>query len=191
MAALVQSDPAPGAPAALPPSGGELVPVEITWEGVGVLYKGFFSDQKALTRLSESLAGRVTGTAQLKVRYDSKEFVGALNLVVPPKALTAAPTFQDGVVDLQVLAPLTAGLARYRDDISGNYDVRVQSFVVGLDFYRGPVHCRLGVTGGFPPDGGTLSPCVHINGDQVCGQPTAAGVQFSGDALTRLQRCLH
>lgn len=183
----------PAVVTAPPPKGdatAELVPVEIVWEGIGPLYKGFFSDRDALTQLSRDLAPWLTDTVQLKVSYNSQDFVGGIRVLVPPGALVQLPRQTDGAVLLQDLAPITQALATYRDDLGGRYDVRIQSFHIGLDFYRGPVLCRIGVAGTPPPDGTLVSPCVEINGEEVCGTPGPSGVTFGADAQAKLDTCL-
>lgn len=181
-------------PAELPepqplPEGQELVPVEITWDNVGPLYKGFFSDREAMTALSETLAPWFNDTVQMHVRWDQENFLGTISIRVPPKALRQPLSVDGGVVDLQLLAPLTAALATYRDSLSAQFDVRIQSFRIYVDFFRKSVHCRVGPEGKPPPDGTRVSPCIELNGQEACGLPEASGVRFDAEAAGKLQTC--
>jgi len=177
-------------PPAPPLEDGALVQVEVTWSGVGELYRQFFTDQEAMTALSRRLAPHVAEPAQLRIHYDSERFTGGIRMVVPPGGWVAAPTAEGGAVDLQALAPVTTALAVYRDDLASRYDLRIQSlFSIGVDLYRGPVHCAVGPAGDPPPDGRTVSPCVEVNGQEVCGMPAAGRVAFQPSDWKRLAAC--
>lgn len=188
--ALVESAPAAPPPPPAPEPSDALVPIEITWEGVGPYYQGLFQDQAKLTALSEGLAPWLNGPVQLFIRYDSENFIGHILVRVPPDALRAPVRLTEASVMLSDLSPITTALATYRNDLAGAYDVRIQSFVVGLDFYRGPVHCRVVPAGEPPPDGTRVSPCPLINGAEVCGTASADGVRFDTDTVGKLTRCL-
>jgi hypothetical protein len=181
-----QAPPAPPPPA---PSD-ELVPVEIVWGGVGKLYKTYFQDQQALTELSGRLAPYVNAPAQLKIWYDSDDFVGGIRLIVPPGGWRTPPAAGRGAVDLQALAPVTVALATYRDAIAAKYDLRVQSlFAIGVDLIRGSTACEIEPIGEPPPDGRTVSPCPRVNGTEVCGMTGAGGVTFSGEDWAKVSPC--
>ena len=169
--------------------GAELVPIEIVWEGIGALYKSYFSEQEGVTALSVALAPYIQGTVQLKVYFNQEEHLGKIRVQLPPGSLInlvpASPAVQ-----LQQLAPITTALAAYRDHVASRFDLRVQSFHIGLDFFRGPVHCGIQVGGDRPPDGRLVSPCVLVNGQEECGQPTAAGVVFQAEPAAKIARCL-
>lgn len=112
--------PEPAAPPPVEAEGGprEIVPIEITWKGIGPLYKNFFSTSEPLTELSYALHPHLQGPVQLEIRYDSQEFIGAIHVNVPPGGLKSEVSAAAGVVDLQALAPVTHALARYRDEVS-------------------------------------------------------------------------
>jgi len=173
-----------------PPSDSdELVPVEIKWEGVGELYKTFFQDQAALTELSRRLAPHVKAPAMLTIRYDSEEFVGGIRLVVPPDGWRTPPQFGGGKVALQALSPVTVALATYQTSLAERYDLRLQSlFAAGVDLYRGARLCELSALGE-PPDGRTVSPCVTVNGAEVCGMPGPDGVVFADSDWSTVAGC--
>jgi len=94
------------------------------------------------------------------------------------------------VVRLQDLAPITTALATYRSAVASRYDVRVESFHVGIESFRGAHSCIFTVTGTPPPDGRVLSPCVEIDSQQQCGEPSADGTRFSPDAAATIRTCL-
>ncbi|MCB9760939.1 MAG: hypothetical protein H6739_13960 [Alphaproteobacteria bacterium] len=171
------------------PTERRIVPIEIIWDGIGPLYKNFFSNQAALTELSYGLEPHLNGPVQLKIRYDSQEFVGGIRVQVPPDGLKAPLRMDDGAVDLAALAPITTAMATYRDAIAGNYDVRVQSFHIGLDFFRGPVYCGVGIGGGHPPDGTVVSPCLSVNGNEVCGTLEGGLVRYPKEEWKRIRGC--
>ncbi|MFT5586498.1 MAG: hypothetical protein ACI9VR_004097 [Cognaticolwellia sp.] len=168
--------------------GAELVPIEIVWDGIGALHKSYFSEQEGVTALSVALAPYIQGTVQLRVSFNQEEHLGKIRIQLPPGSLInlvpASPA------QLQQLSPITAALAVYRDHVSNRFDLRVQSFRIGLDFFRGPVHCGIRAGGDPPPDGRLVSPCVLVNGEEKCGRPTAQGVVFQADARTQIARCL-
>ncbi|MCP4915469.1 MAG: hypothetical protein GY913_00970 [Proteobacteria bacterium] len=166
------------------------MPVEIQWDGIGALHKGFFSDQEAMTRLAVALAPWLSETVQLQIRYNEDDHIGHLLIQVAPEQLRVPIEAVEGRIGLAVLAPLTTALAEFRDDIAGRFDFRVASFHIGLDFFRGPVHCRVTAAGDHPPDGKLVSPCVLINSDERCGTPEPGGARFDGEALSRLETCL-
>ena len=181
---------APAEPEPPPPPDAALVPISITWEGVGELHKQFFQDQAALTELSRRLAPYVVGPAQLTIRYSAEDFAGGIRLVLPPGGWVRAPRAGGGTVDLQAIAPVTTALATYRDAIAASYDLRVQSlFGVGVDLFRGPRLCELEPVGDPPPDGRTLSPCPRVNGEAICGEPGADGVHFSDRDWEKVSGC--
>lgn len=165
---------------ATPAREGAPVVVEVTWEGIGKLHKGYFSTPDLVADVSDDLRGHLaTSPAQVRVGWDEAANTGWVRLVVPPGALATPPGEAHGRVDLQALAPLTRALASWRDGVASRYDLRVQSFGIGVDFYRGALHCRVGVAGTPPPDGSVVSPCVQVNGAEVCGVPGGAGVAFT------------
>jgi len=172
-----------------PEADAELVPVEITWDGIGPLHKGYFQDREAMTRLSQDLAPWLTETVQLHIRYDSEEFVGHLLIRVPPEQLRRPPKTGE-LFELAALAPLTTALATYRDDLASRFDFRIASFHIGLEFFRGPTHCQVAAAGSFPPDGTQVSPCVLVNSEERCGLPEAGGVRFPERDADPIRSCL-
>jgi len=167
------------------------VQVVLVWQGIGQLHKGFFSDSALVTRLSADLGGLVASPANIYVRYDSKVFVGSIRLQLRPDTLTLpVATTGDDVVRLQDLAPITTALATYRSAVAGRFDLRVESFAVGIESFRGPHGCVFGVVGQAPPDGRVVSPCVDVDGQQRCGEPGPDGVRFGPDVAKIVRSCL-
>ena len=168
--------------------GDKLVPIGIAWDGIGALHKSYFSEQEGVTALSVALAPYIQGSVQLKISFDQEERLGKIRIQLPPGSLISVVATSPA--QLQQLAPITTALAVYRDHVANRFDLRVQGFHIGLDFFRGPVHCSIFPGGERPPDGRLVSPCVTINGEEQCGQPTPQGVVFQGDAEEKIARCL-
>ena len=187
MERLTAAAPAPSAPP--PIEGAALVPVEITWEGVGLLHQSYFSDREAMTGLSVALAPLLAGPVQLFIRYDNKTFQGQLRVRVPPGGFLRPPSESGRSIDLAALAPITTALASYRTSIASRFDVRVDGFAIGIELYRGPASCVVRVGGAPPPDGRVISPCVTVNGAELCGEPSASGVTFGEDAFKKVADC--
>lgn len=180
-------------PPAAPPATGPAtaVKVALTFQGVGPLHMGFFNEAQALGDLGLDLGPHLRDTAQVLIYYDSKEFQGTIHLKVPPGLLVAPVPVEGERVDLGALAPLTTALAAYRSAIASRYDVRVQNFAVGLDFFRGSTHCLVQPTGPLPHDGALVSPCVRVGAEELCGTPEPGGVRFGREALATLRSCLN
>ena len=168
----------------------EPLPVVLVWDGIGALHRGFFSDATAVRNLGLGLAGRLAPPANVYVRYDGEEHIGQIRLQIVPETLQHPIRSSGDVVSLQDLAPLTMALARYRDEVSGRFDLRVASFHIGLETIRGARACVFGVTGTPPPDGSVLSPCVEVNGVRHCGEPAADGARFSAEVARDIRACL-
>ncbi len=171
------------------PVSGEPVELEITWDGIGRLYKSFFQDREAVTELAVRLGPHVVAPAQLIVRYDSEDFLGDIRLRVPPNGLKAPPSELDGVVELSELVPVLRALAVYRDTVASRFDIRVQSFRIGIEGFRGPRHCLAVPAGQPPPDGRTVSPCVVVNGRDVCGRPEGTSTHFTSADFDAVAGC--
>ena len=186
----VPSEPPPtAAELAAVPEGTDPIPVEITWEDISPLYKSFFTTRETYTELSLRLASHLAPPAQLHVSWNQDQMLGGIRLVVPPGGFRHPPELRDGVLDLDALAPITVALAAYRDAISARWDIRIQSFVVGIDVYRGPAHCRVGIAGTPPPDGSEVDVCMTVNGKEACGARGPGGVRYSGEAADIVRRC--
>ncbi|MCB9778315.1 MAG: hypothetical protein H6742_07110 [Alphaproteobacteria bacterium] len=166
------------------------MPVVYVFEGVGVLHKSFFANPEVVAELSSALGGTLSGNANVYVRYDSKDFVGSIRLRLLPDSLQLPVAVQGDTVDLAALAPITRALAGMRSDVAGRFDVRLDSFSVGIESYRGSTVCVFSVAGQPPPDGSIVSPCVEINGQQVCGTPGPTGVSLPADAAQAIRSCL-
>ncbi|RME28261.1 MAG: hypothetical protein D6798_02790 [Deltaproteobacteria bacterium] len=167
------------------------VQVVLVWQGIGALHKGFFSDPALVTALSADLAGLVASPANIYIRYDSRSFAGSIRLQLRPDTrLLPVGTHGDRVVALQDLAPITTALANYRSGVASRFDLRVESFSIGIESFRGPHSCLFGATGPAPPDGRVVSPCVEVDGQQRCGEPGPDGVAFDPAVAKIIRSCL-
>lgn len=164
--------------------------VVLVWQGISSLYKSFFSDSQATSALSLGLAGSVQAPANIYVRYDSVEFLGSIRLQLRPDTLRLAVRHDGDLILLTDLAQVTRALAAYRSAVASHYDVRVESFRVGIESFRGPTSCVFGVAGVPPPDGSLLSPCVQVDGVEHCGRPEPGGVRFEPGVARAVRRCL-
>lgn len=168
----------------------EPVQLELKWGGIGALHKGFFADRDAVTTLSADLSGEVRSPAPIAIRYDSAKFVGQIRYQIDPDALERTIRHDGDVIQLQDLTGITTALARYRSDVAGRFDVRLESFEVGLESVRPGRACIFRLAGPPPPDGRLVSPCVEINGQKRCGEPTSAGVRFPAEVARDVRACL-
>jgi hypothetical protein len=170
--------------------GGEPVEVVLAWEGISSLYRSFFSRSEAITSLSASLGGQVTGPANVHIRYDSAAFLGQIQLQLRPGTRLVPVGHGGDRIQLQDLHSLTEPLAAYRADLSARFDVRIASFRVGIEAHRGATVCRFGIAGGPPAGGRVVSPCVEINGIEACGKATPTGILFSPKDARAIEICL-
>jgi hypothetical protein len=164
--------------------------VVLVWTGIGDLHKGFFTTSELVTRLAADLHGTVAAPANVHIRFDSRWHKGWIQLKLLPGTLRLPIGDAGAVVNLQALAPITSGLAHYRSAVAGRFDMRVDSFKVGIEAFRGAKHCVFGVAGLPPPDGRAVSPCVEINGTEHCGVPETGGMRFEASVAETIRECL-
>ncbi len=181
---------APPTEAPVVTSSGAPAELVFSWHEVGPLYQGFFLDQVAVTQLATDWSGRLSGRANVHVYWDEANDIGRIRLQLLPGTLNSPVGGEGEVLRLQDLAPLTEPLARYRERLAGQFDVRIASFRVELESVRGARLCVVSIIGGHPPDGRVISPCVELNGREVCGRPEAAGVRFAAEQAEDLRACL-
>ena len=168
----------------------EPVQIELKWDGIGNLHKGFFADPAVVEPLGAGLAGEVRGPVPVVVRYDSKEFTGQIRLQLDPGRLERSVRVEGDRIALQDLSGITTTLAEYRSGVSGRFDLRVESFTVGIESIRAGRACVFGLAGPPPPDGRLVSPCVEINGRVRCGEAAPNGVRFPPDVAQDVLACL-
>lgn len=169
---------------------GQPVPVILIWEGIGNLHKGFFGEPAATTALSVGLAGTLQPPANIYVRHDNKEYIGSVRLRLLPDTLRLPVGRTGDLLSLQDLSPVMQALASYRTDIAQRFDMRIASFSVGIESFRGGTSCIFGVTGEAPADGRVVDPCVVVNGQTRCGQPERGGVRFEPEVAKAIASCL-
>lgn len=170
--------------------GGKTPPVVLVWSGISELHKAFFTTQDVVTTMSEALTPAVAPPANVHIGFDSKRHKGWIFLKLRPATLVLPVGGEDGRIQLQDLAPITTALAGYRSTVAGRFDVRIESFKVGIESFRGPVHCVFGAGGLRPPDGRTVSSCVEINGVSHCGEEEPGGLRFSPEIAAKIRACL-
>lgn len=185
-----RDDAGPAAPQTAEPSPTVSIPVVLVWEGLSALHQSFFADDAAVGELGAALGRGVRGPADVYVRYDTPSRSGSIRLHLRPDSLVERPRRADGVIDLQALSVATTALAAYRSRIAATKDYRIESFAVGLEALAGTSSCIFGIAGKPPPDGRIVSPCVQVNGREVCGQPSASGVAFQAADADVVAACL-
>jgi len=198
LAQQVASEPAPAdpggeAPPDAAPAGAqvaELAQVVLVWEGIGPLYKNFFSTPDAVTVLAEGLGPHLADPVDVTIRYNTEDSVGDIFVRLRPDQLKRPVSTSGDEIALQDLAPITTALAAYRSQIAAQFDFRVESFRVSLESYRGARVCQLVLAGQPPPDGRLISPCVMVNNQKQCGQPKASGVSFPPGVAADVRACL-
>lgn len=178
-------------PAPPPKDGVEAPDLVFVWHEIGPLYQSFFTHQEVITALQADLHGWVQGPVNIHIYYDQQRFVGDIRLQLLPGTLVRPVTISGTDVALGELAPITTALATYRSAVSGRFDVRVESFRIGIESFQGPRHCLFTAAGAPPPDGKLVSPCVTLNSQARCGEPQAGGSVRFGAALAKdVQECL-
>jgi len=150
------------------PADAEAVPLVVVYDGVGHLHQGFFNTEKLVKAVAKGLGGCVSGTAEVVVKYDSDNRIGTIVLHTVGDQLQCRPTATSKGFDLSPLEPITRTLAGYRDGVANGFDLRIGSFRTGVRVIKGTQVCEVWSGGQFPPDGSTFSPCVHLQGHEVC-----------------------
>ena len=173
-----------------PPSTGDAAQVVMIWQGISPLHKSFFLDEAAVEQLGRDLSAHVQAPANIYISFDSKWHVGRILLRLLPGTGIGLEPGDGTAMNLGVVSPVLQGLARYRSRIAARYDTRVESFHVGIDSFRGPTHCRFSATGPLPPDGTMIDGCVQLNGEDQCGVPGDAGVQYDDATAEAIRACL-
>lgn len=197
--------PPPGAPAAPAVDGEQVergpvvipaaegsVPVMLAFQGVGNLHKGYFRTDDLVGGLSDGLAGCVDDHAEVMVAWDGEKNLGTILLHTVGTQLTCRPSPTPEGFDMRALQRIGQTLAGYRDGVAGRFDLRIASFRTGVRVLRGTQVCDVWFGGQFPPDGSTMSPCVHLQGHEVCMGPRHDGVTelvVDGDTRKALKAC--
>ena len=170
------------------------MPLVVAYDGVGHLHQGFFNTEKLVTAVAKGLGGCVSGTAEVVVKYDDETRIGSIVLHTVGDQLRCAPVRQGESYDLKPLIPVARTLASYRDGVSNGFDLRIGSFRTGIRVLHGSQVCEVWTGGQFPPDGSTFSPCVHLQGHEVClGEDRHAGITSlhvkDAKVQQQLERC--
>jgi hypothetical protein len=152
------------------------VPVVVAFRGVGNLHKGYFRTPELVDGLARGLAGCVDGSAEVLVAWDAEKNLGTILLHTVGTQLACRPSPTADGFDTRPLQRIGEALAAYRDGVSSQFDLRIAAFRTGVRVLRGPQVCDLWYGGQFPPDGSTMSPCMHLQGHEVCTGPRHDGV---------------
>jgi len=175
------------------PAGQGDVAVALAFQGVGNLHKGYFRTDTLVEGLSKGLGGCVADPAEVLVQWDSEENLGTILLHTVGTQLACRPQPTADGFDATPLVPIGRTLGAYRDGVANQFDLRVASFRTGVRVLRGTQVCDVWFAGQFPPDGSTVSPCVHLQGHEVCGPGKARDgvttLKLPADAAKQLRAC--
>ena len=136
--------------------------VYLEFTGLSPLHQGFFQDVKMVASLGEALSSCVNGPVVLAADYDTPTRVGVLELHVDRAQLKCVPSMDGEALALAPWVSIGRSLAAYRDAVAGRYDLRLGSFRTRLRLTRQVDACTFELTGQYPPDGTTWSPCVRF-----------------------------
>jgi hypothetical protein len=180
--------------APLVPAAEGSVPVVVAYSGVGNLHQSFFNTQELVEAVSAGLGGCVDDTAEVVVSYNSETRVGTIVLHTVGTQLRCRPEPTSAGFDLTPLVPIAQTLAAYRDGVANRFDLRIGSFKAGVRVLRGTQVCDVWLGGQYPPDGSTFSPCVSLQGHEVCTHGNKRDgltelVVDAGVARDQLRRC--
>jgi hypothetical protein len=167
----------------------------LEFTGLSALHQGFFQDAKMTAALSAGLAECLEGPVVLAVNYDTPTRVGFLELQVDRRQMGCEPTEGEDGLMLSAWAPIGQSLASYRDAVAGRYDLRMGSFRTLLRISRQADTCIFEMTGQYPPDGSTWSPCVRFDAEaSACVVERSVGVDTipmtEEPVLRGLEACL-
>lgn len=176
------------------PADADAVPLIVAYDGVGHLHQGFFNTEELVQAVAKGLGGCVGGTAEVVVKWNQETRIGSIVLHTLGDQLTCRPTRNGAGFDLTPMVPVAKTLAGYRDGVANGFDLRIGSFRTGIRVIKGSQVCEIWTGGQFPPDGTTFSPCVHLQGHEVCTGPDRhAGltelVPQDDDVRKQLARC--
>ena len=132
--------------------------LELTWQGLSSLHKGYFSNAEAMSVLAAEL-GEAVGRRTLKVQvgWDSEAHQGSIRLGLVGNEVPGL--IVGNTVQTAALVPLTRALAAYRDAVAGWFDIRVLSFRILVAVGK---RCEVQVVGAHPLDGTLLSECRSL-----------------------------
>ncbi len=108
---------------------------------------------------------------EVVVKYDDDTRIGTIVLHTLGDQLLCKPVPTAKGYDLTPLIPVTRTLAGYRDGVSNGFDLRIGSFRTGVRVIKVSQVCEVWSAGQFPPDGTTFSPCIGLQGHEVCTAP--------------------
>jgi hypothetical protein len=167
---------------------GVSVDLAIQFDGVGRVHRGYFRDPETIEHVGLTLVGLIAPPANVHIKASGAR--GDITAVVTVGALSSPVMMEDGRVDLSVLTPVTVSMVGYRDQISGKFDFRVQSFGVSVSVVSDSSWCTFTATGQHPPTGEQLSECLDVDGEEVCGVVSGRFLHLSPADVERVSECM-
>lgn len=147
---------------------GEAVAVELQFQGVGGLFRGFFTEPELVAQLGVELGPCIEGgLAVVVITWSEETRIGTITVSAEPEMIRCKPGGGSGL-DMTPLEPIGRALANYRDAVSGRFDVRIASFRTGLKLISGMNHCAFWSGGQYPPDGSQWKRCADFAGNETC-----------------------
>lgn len=146
----------------------DAVQLEMQFQGVSNLFRGFFLDQEVVSALAVELGACFSEQTVVLVAFDQEKHLGTITVQAEPHMLQCMAKRSGTGVDLSNLRPIGRALGNYRDGVSGKYDLRLASFHTGITLIKGMNHCQFWLGGQYPPDGSAWSRCPSISGNKTC-----------------------
>lgn len=175
-------------------TGGDAVDIGLGFVGVSSLYQGYFSTEEWVAALGRDLGACFDGYVEISISYDNEHHIGRILVTTTSGELRCAPRPGAGGVETTGMQPIGRALAKYRDTVANARDLRVGSFRIGVRILHGTAMCDLYWGGQFPPDGTTMSPCITLQGHEVCGGRRHEGLTTlpwpEGEAGRILRACV-
>jgi hypothetical protein len=159
--------------------------VEVRTHGIGPLHRSFLADPDGLQLLGQGLAGLVPSPAQVFVSYNDEERFGLIALRVPPESALVPKA--DAGWSIARIPSAFAALDAYRRHLGGNFDLRLSSFRVSVQFVRGFGTCSL-----LPEDDRNpvaVSSCVQVGTESVCGKTEQETLAVEASVSSKLSSC--
>lgn len=172
--------------------------------GLSDLYVRFFTDDAATRGLALRL-GQVLDASSVafEAAWNEEEKSGAITLYVP-EADRRGESLADAIaagapVPAQILQPMLAPLAEYREDLASRFDLRILAFDIRLAFWDAGAggYCSVGGETG-DPEGRLIGRCFRCLDPREGGRVEACRqgdswpgpLEGSGRTLHQLERAL-
>ena len=159
--------------------------VEIRTHSISPLYRTFLADPRGLEILGLGLSGLVPSPGQVFVSYNSEEAFGLIALRVPPMA-GLVPAEDQGWSVARVDEAFQT-LHAFREHLGGNFDLRLASFRIAVQFVRGSGTCSLLPEDDRNPE--TVAECVQVGRERTCGSVRDGLLTVSDSDRGKLSAC--